>query len=222
MNKEIFHTKQELTKMSLLPTRSGCAGRETEAFLWLGPQDAVSWPREGVTPRDRGEAQPQWAATCPFFREGNQAFEAKVSARKSPIGCCRSLHLQRPPRAIGKTHAVLAAPGAELCPDCVQSPLSLAWACLDRWHQCLVTTKDWGACSSRDISTLSPLGLQSPMRMLWAKQWCLGMVLKKPKISLRALVIKALRLTRVIMMELFPPLPPVTFIFLSGLPVSEQ
>lgn len=37
-----FPQKQELTKISFLPVRSGCAERETEAPLWPHPQDTLS------------------------------------------------------------------------------------------------------------------------------------------------------------------------------------
>lgn len=68
-----FTQKQELTKMNLLPTMSGCAGRETEPSLWPHPQDTLSQQRKGTEPRKRGETQPQHIVTPPFLREDNQA-----------------------------------------------------------------------------------------------------------------------------------------------------
>lgn len=93
--RRFFTQNQELTKTRFLAVRSGCAGRETEASLWPHPQDAMSRQREAAEPRERGETQTQPAATRPAFR-AHQASEAKLSARKSPPGCRRSLHLQSP------------------------------------------------------------------------------------------------------------------------------
>lgn len=53
-----------------------------QASLWPHPQDAASGQREGAEPRERGETQPQPAATRPAFGGGHQASEAKLSARK--------------------------------------------------------------------------------------------------------------------------------------------